>query len=110
MIIQCYFCEIDMDTDVDDIHTDPETGEDCCPICCPECSPEQQETTLEDFLISHPGSYVMTSERGYKVCHSLNDDCWIATRAGYEIRDMNLNRLMETVSGSINSFSKRRKK
>jgi len=108
MITNCYFCDIELDTEEDDVHTDPETGEDVCFNCCPECNPDKYKPTFEDFLISHPSSYAMTSRGGYKIYYSHTENCWIATTQGYETRSADLDQLMETVSKLLTT-QKRRK-
>lgn len=108
MITNCYFCDAELNTEEDDVHTDPETGEDCCANCCPECNPDRYKSTFEDFLISHPQSYVMTSRRGYRIYYSHTDSCWVATTLGYETRDTDLDRLMEAISKRLTAQRKRK--
>lgn len=117
MITSCYFCNVELDTKEDDVHTDPETGEDCCADCCPECNPEQYKLTLEDFLVSHPLSCLITGHNGYRIHYSHEEKCWVAKNKGYETRTTNLDQLMKTVLKLLatqkkrkNSFSKQKGK
>lgn len=116
MITNCYFCDAELDTEEDDVHTDPETSEDCCADCCPKCNPEKYRPTVEDFLISHPSSCLITGYNGYKIYYSHIENCWVAKNQGYETRTTNLDQLMETVSKLLttqrrrkNSFGKQKR-
>ena len=108
MITNCYFCDIELDTEEDDVHTDPETGEDECASCCPECNPDKYKPTIEDFLITHREAYLMTKTGGYKIYYSIDENCWIAKTQGYETRSINLDQLMETVSKLLTTQRRRK--